>query len=80
MDEKESAYFLGLPPAAKIIYVLKSHDTFGGPQSAGSLEKTLGMKRKNLDSLLSRLTQKGRIIRIQPGVYKYPGDNRTPKM
>ncbi len=80
MDEKESAYFLSLNPADKIIYVLKSHDVFGGPQSARLLEKMLGMKRKNLDSLLSRLTLKGRIIRLQPGVYKYPGDNRTPKI
>lgn len=80
MDENERAYFQSLAPSDKIIYVLKSHDAFGGPQSAELLEKTLGMKRKNLDSLLSRLSKKGDITRVQLGVYKYPGDGRTPKV
>ena len=69
MDEKETAYFSSLGASAKIIYVLKSHESFGGPQSSKHLQKTLRMKRKNLDSLLSRLVIKGRIIRIKKKRY-----------
>ncbi len=80
MNEHEITHFSSLSSNNKIIYVLKSHEIFGGPQSAKHLVKTLEMKRKNLDSLLSRLSQKGTIIRIQAGVYKYPGDERSPKI
>lgn len=80
MDEREGVYFKNLSSSNKIIFVLKSHETFGGPQSTENIGNTLGMKRKNLDSLLSRLSKKGKIIRIQPGIYKYPGDNRVPKI
>lgn len=80
MDEKESVYFKNLSPSDKIIYILKSHESFGGPQSTEILGKTLGMKRKNIDSLLSRLSKTGNVVRIKPGVYKYPGDNRAPKI
>jgi len=55
-------------------------ESYGGPQSAEKLEEFLGMKRKNLDSLLSRLCKKGRIERVYPGVYRYPGDERDPKI
>ncbi|WP_205097629.1 type IV toxin-antitoxin system AbiEi family antitoxin domain-containing protein [Candidatus Nitrosotenuis uzonensis] len=79
MDKKDETYFMSLTPSEKIIFVLKSHEDFGGPQSADILCKFLGMKRKNLDSLLSRLCQKGRIQRIHPGIYGYPGDSREPK-
>lgn len=80
MDARDEAYFRSLSPSEKVIFVLKRHDDFGGPQSANRLEKFLAVKRKNLDSILSRLCQKGKIVRISPGVYKYPGDSRTPKI
>ena len=64
-------YFLGLSPSKKIIYLLKNHEDFKGPQPTIKLEKFLNMKRKNIDSLLSRLCIKGKIIRISPGVYTY---------
>lgn len=80
MNDIENTFFSDLSPSEKIIFVLKSHESYGGPQSIKHLQNTLGMKRKNLDSLLSRLCQKGRINRIQLGVYKYPGDERHPKI
>jgi predicted transcriptional regulator of viral defense system len=79
MDEGILSYFENLSPSEKIIFVLKSHEEFGGPQSAKRLQETLKIKRKNLDSLLSKLSQKGSIVRVQPGIYKYPGDNRSPR-
>lgn len=79
MDEKDEARLMGLTPSEKIIFVLKSEKDFGGSQSAEILCKFLGMKRKNLDSLLSRLCQKGKIERVHPGIYGYPGDCREPK-
>lgn len=79
MDEKEKAYFNSLTPSNKIIWVLKRHEEFGGPQSAEILCGFLGTSRKNLDSLLSRLSKKGQIERVSPGVYRYPGDSREPK-
>jgi len=81
MDEHETEYFRSLSPSEKILFVLKRNgDDFAGPQSTERLEKFLNMKRKNLDSILSRLAQKGRIERISPGVYKYPGDTRPPRI
>lgn len=59
MDSIEEQYFMKLSPSEKIVFVLKSHENFGGPQSAIHLQEFLNMKRKHLDSLLSRLTQKG---------------------
>jgi hypothetical protein len=81
MDKtKEEAHFSNLSPSDKIIWVLKQQEDFGGPQSAELLGEFLGMKRKNLDSLLSRLYKRGKIERISPGVYRLPGDERTPKI
>ena len=71
--------FKNLSISNKIIFVLKSHENFGGPQSTEMLKKTLDVKRKNLDSALSKLALKGSIIRIEKGVYKYPGDERKPR-
>tara|TARA_Y100000590_G_scaffold4708_2_gene6380 strand:- start:2424 stop:2666 length:243 start_codon:yes stop_codon:yes gene_type:complete len=79
MDIISDTNFSSLSPSKKIIYVLKSNESFGGPQSASQLQKTLNMKRKNLDSLLSKLFKKGAINRISPGVYAYPSDKRSPK-
>lgn len=79
MESREEEYFDRLPPSEKIIFVLKSHENFGGPQSTSILCKFLNMKRKNIESLLSRLCLKGRIIRISPAIYGYPGDTRKPK-
>ena len=71
MDVNIGSYFSGLPPSKKIIYLLKNHEDFKGPQPTIKLEKFLNMKRKNIDSLLSRLCIKGKIIRISPRVYTY---------
>ena len=79
MDDLESIYFKKLSLTNKIIFVLKSHESFGGPQSTGMLMKSIDVKRKNLDSALSKLALKGGIIRIDKAVYKYPGDERNPK-
>jgi hypothetical protein len=80
MDELMTDSFQNLSPSKKIIFVLKSQKSFGGPQSSSELKKILGMKRKNLDSVLSRMAQKGSIVRISIGIYKYPGDVREPKI
>jgi len=79
MNEKDAAHFSTLTPSEKILFVLKSDADFGGPQSAELLCKLLDMKRKNLDSLLSRLCLKRKIERITLGTYRCPGDHRTPK-
>jgi len=57
-----------LKPREKVLYVLKS---LGGEQSVKSLNVNLKMKRKNLDSLVSRLSQEGKIERVKLGVYRY---------
>lgn len=80
MNKIEDEYFQNLSQSEKIIFILKRNESFGGPQSAEQLNKMLQMKRKNLDSLLSRLFQKGRIVRLGPSVYGYPGDHREPKI
>ncbi|MBM3910878.1 MAG: hypothetical protein FJ356_04445 [Thaumarchaeota archaeon] len=79
MDRTKEAYFSSLPPSEKIIWVLKQQEDYGGPQSAERLCTFLGMKRKNLDSLLSRLYKRGKIERVSMGVYRLPGDEREPK-
>jgi predicted transcriptional regulator of viral defense system len=76
MDANMGSYFLGLAPSRKIIYLLKNHDDFKGPQPTIKLEKFLNMKRKNIDSLLSRLCIKGKIIRISPGVYAHHNNEK----
>lgn len=79
MESNDEQYLTTLSPSEKIIFVLKSHEDFGGPQSSTILGKFLNMKPKNIDSLLSRLCKKGVIDRLSLGVYVYPGDTRTPK-
>lgn len=80
MDRIKEARFSSLSPSDKIIWVLKQQEDFGGPQSAERLCTFLGMKRKNLDSLLSRMCKRGKIERISLGVYRLPGDERNPKI
>lgn len=79
MDEETRSYFEKLAASKKVLFILKSHENFGGPQSIDHMNKILNMKKKNLESLVSRLCIKGKIERISPGVYRYPGDARTPK-
>jgi len=65
MNNKE---FEILKPREKVLYVLKS---LGGEQSVKSLNAHLKMKRKNLHSIVSRLSQEGKIERVKLGVYLY---------
>jgi hypothetical protein len=79
MDEKDKEHFMSLTPSERIIFVLKSLEDFDGPQSGELLCRYLGMKRKNLDSLLSRMYQRGKIERVSPGIYRCHGDQRKPR-
>jgi len=63
----------------RILKLLKSEEEWGGPQSVEDVRKNLRMTNRNTRSILSRLSQKGKIERIGKGVYKIKGDTRRYK-
>ena len=63
--------FEGLSPSEKIINILKNHEDFKGHQPAMDLAKFLNMKRRNVDSLLSRMYKKSILNRVDPAKYIY---------
>jgi hypothetical protein len=79
VDEQTKSYFENLTLSKKVIFILKSHDEIGGPQSMDQINKILNMKKKNLESMVSKLCLARKIERVSPGVYRYPGDKREPK-
>lgn len=50
----------------KVLYMLKEK----GQMSSIDLSKELNMTKKNVDSLVSRLSQKGKIERVSAGIYR----------
>jgi len=50
----------------KVLYMLKEK----GQMSSIALSKELSMTKKNVDSLVSRLSQKGKIERVSAGIYR----------
>lgn len=63
MDEHK---FLKMNPREKVLHVLQNL----GQQSSEELCKSLNMKKKNLDSILSRLYIAGKVERVAPGTYR----------
>lgn len=60
----------------RILNLLKSNEKYGGPQSAKDVCINLKMKPKNATSILSRLCKKGKIERMEKGIYRISGDDR----
>lgn len=60
----------------RILNLLKSNEKYGGPQSVKDVCINLKMKPKNAMSILSRLCKKGKIERMEKGIYKIRGDDR----
>tara|TARA_Y100001936_G_C16085449_1_gene681330 strand:+ start:268 stop:513 length:246 start_codon:yes stop_codon:yes gene_type:complete len=79
MNQSEMEEFEKLSPQKKIMYILRSKEEFGGPQSSKQMNEILGFKKKNLDSALSKMVKNGMILRIGVGVYKFRGDPRELK-
>lgn len=79
MDEQKRKNFDNLRPSQKVLYLLRSQESFGGPQSSRQMNEFLGLKKKNLDSVLSNLVKTYQIERISLGVYRVRGDKREPE-
>ena len=65
LDEEHRRKIADLSVSNKVLYLLEL-------QHAADIARTLEMKRKNIDSILSRLCLKGRIERKGSGIYKFP--------
>ena len=68
LDEEHRRKIADLSVSNKVLYLLEL-------QHAADIARTLEMKRKNIDSILSRLCLKGRIERKGSGIYKFPGSD-----
>ena len=75
LDEEHKRKIAVLSVSNKVLYLLKNSEQFGDLQHAADIARTLEMKRKNIDSILSRLCLKGRIERNGIGIYKFPGSD-----
>jgi predicted transcriptional regulator of viral defense system len=60
----------------RVLKLLKSRKDYGGPQSVEDVCINLSMTNRNARSILSRMFQKGKIERIDKGVYRAKGDDR----
>ena len=60
----------------RVLNLLKSSEGYGGPQSVKDVCINLKMKHKNAASILSRLCKKGKIERVEKGIYRISGDGR----
>ena len=60
----------------RILKLLESKEAFGGPQSIVDVCKNLNMTNRNARSMLSKMTKKGSIERINEGIYRIKGDSR----
>ena len=68
LDEEHRRKIADLSVSNKVLYLLEL-------QHPADIARTLEMKRKNIDSILSRLCLKGRIERKGSGIYKFPGSD-----
>ena len=68
LDEEHRRKIADLSVSNKVLYLLEL-------QHAADIARTLEMKRKNINSILSRLCLKGRIERKGIGIYKFPGSD-----
>ena len=75
LDEEHRRKIVDLSVSNKVLYLLKNSEQFGDLQHAADIARTLEMKRKNIDSILSRLCLKGKIERNGSGIYKFPGSD-----
>ena len=75
LDEERRRKIADLSVSNKVLYLLKNSEQFGDLQHAADIARTLEMKRKNIDSILSRLCLKGRIERKGSGIYKFLGSD-----
>ena len=75
LDEECRRKIADLSVSNKVLYLLKNSVEFGELQHAADIARTLEIKRKNIDSILSRLCLKGRIERKGIGIYKFPGSD-----
>ena len=75
LDEEHKRKIAILSVSNKVLYLLKNSGQFGDLHHAADIARTLEMKRKNIDSILSRLCLKGRIERNGSGIYKFPGSD-----
>ena len=75
LDEEHRRKIAVLSVSNKVLYLLENSGQFGDLQHADDIARTLEMKRKNIDSILSRLCLKGRIERKGSGIYQLPGSD-----
>ena len=75
LDEEHRRKIAVLSVSNKVLYLLENSGQFGDLQHADDIARTLEMKRKNIDSILSRLCLKGKIERNGSGIYKFPGSD-----
>ena len=75
LDEEHKRKIAVLSVSNKVLYLLKNSGQFGDLRHAADIARTLEMKRKNIDSILSRLYLKGRIERKGSGIYQLPGSD-----
>ena len=60
----------------RILKLLKSGEEYGGPQSIDDVCKNLHMTNRNARSMLSKMTKKELIERVDQGIYRIKGDSR----
>ena len=60
----------------RVLKLLRSKKEYGGPQSVDDVCINLNMTNRNARSILSRMYQKGKVERIEKGVYRIKGDSR----
>ena len=75
LDEEHKRKIAILSVSNKVLYLLNNSGQFGDLHHAADIARTLEMKTKNIDSILSRLFLKGRIERKGSGIYKFPGSD-----
>ena len=75
LDEIHKRKIAVLSVSNKVLYLLENSGQFGDLQHADDISRTLEMKRKNIDSILSRLYLKGRIERKGSGIYQLSGSD-----
>ena len=75
LNEEHRRKIVNLSVSNKVLYLLRNSGQFGDLQHAADIARTLKMKRKNIDSILSRLFLKGRIERKGSGIYQLSGSD-----
>ena len=75
LDEEHRRKIAELSVSNKVLYLLRNSGQFGDLHHAADIARTLEMKRKNIDSILSRLYLKGRIERKGSGIYQMSGSD-----